>query len=109
MVGSLIVVLGVFIQVFNVSGWTFFATRIVIGFGAAFPLTLGSTHLFELAHPRQAVQMVTFFAAFYWVGAIIAAWSTFGFTFMGSNWAWRAPALLQSVASIVQAAGLYWV
>ncbi|TKA51187.1 hypothetical protein B0A53_05651 [Rhodotorula sp. CCFEE 5036] len=94
LVGSAIVVGACFMQVFAISGWKFFGARILIGFGAAFPLTLGSTHLFELAHPRQAAEMVTLFAAFYWVGAICAAWSTFGSTYIGSNWTEEAHRIL---------------
>ncbi|POY70636.1 hypothetical protein BMF94_6342 [Rhodotorula taiwanensis] len=107
--GSAIVVGACFMQVFAISGWKFFGARILIGFGAAFPLTLGSTHLFELAHPRQAAQMVTLFAAFYWIGAITAAWCTFGSTYMVSNWSWRLPSILQGVASAIQVVTLAWV
>lgn len=81
----------------------------MLGFGAAFPLTLGSAHLFELAHPRQAAEFVTFFGSFYWVGAVVAAWVTYGSAFMSSNWSWRLPSLLQGLASLVQLATLWFV
>ncbi|GAA6016806.1 hypothetical protein JCM10207_003258 [Rhodosporidiobolus poonsookiae] len=107
--GAIVIVAAVFMQVFALGGWNFFGARLLLGFGAAFPLTAGSAHLFELAHPRQAAEMATLFAAFYWVGAIVAAWSTFGCTYMSSNWAWRLPALLQGLASLIQAIFLWWV
>jgi hypothetical protein len=53
--------------------------------------------------------MVTLFAAFYWVGAICAAWSTFGSTYIGSNWSWRLPSILQGLASLVQVIAIAWV
>lgn len=65
--------------------------------------------LFELAHPRQAAEMVTLFAAFYWVGAIFAAWSTFGSTYLASNWSWRLPSILQGLASLIQVVAIAWV
>jgi len=86
-----------------------FGARILLGFGAAFPLTLGSAHLFELAHPRQAAEFVTFFGAFYWVGAVTAAWCTYGSAFLESNWSWRLPSLLQGLASLIQLASLWFV
>ncbi|GJN93596.1 hypothetical protein Rhopal_006653-T1 [Rhodotorula paludigena] len=107
--GSAIVIVGVMVQVFAIGGWNFFGGRIIIGFGAAFPLTLGSTHLFELAHPRQAAEMVTLFAAVYWIGAVLAAWVTYGSTFIDSNWSWRLPSILQCLASVIQVATLAFV
>lgn len=53
--------------------------------------------------------MVTLFAAFYWIGAITAAWCTFGSTYMVSNWSWRLPSILQGVASAIQVVTLAWV
>lgn len=53
--------------------------------------------------------MVTLFAAFYWIGAITAAWCTFGSTYMISNWSWRLPSILQGVASAIQVVTLAWV
>ncbi|TNY18495.1 general substrate transporter [Rhodotorula diobovata] len=107
--GSAVVVVAVFVQCFALGGWKFFGARILLGFGAAFPLTLGSAHLFELAHPRQAAEFVTFFGSFYWVGAVVAAWVTYGSAFMSSNWSWRLPSLLQGLASLVQLATLWFV
>ncbi|GAA5940055.1 hypothetical protein JCM3775_003265 [Rhodotorula graminis] len=107
--GSAVVVVAVLLQCFLVGGWKFFGARILLGFGAAFPLTLGSAHLFELAHPRQAAEFVTFFGAFYWVGAVTAAWCTYGSAFLSSNWSWRLPSLLQGLASLVQLASLWSV
>ncbi|GAA6023653.1 hypothetical protein JCM10207_005099 [Rhodosporidiobolus poonsookiae] len=107
--GAVVIVAAVFMQSFALGGWKFFGARLLLGFGAAFPLTAGPAHLFELAHPRQAAEMATLFAAFYWVGAIVAAWSTFGCTYISSSWAWRVPALLQGLASLIQAIFLWWV
>ncbi|GAA6033239.1 hypothetical protein JCM8097_003011 [Rhodosporidiobolus ruineniae] len=109
LIGSWIVVVAVFVQVFALGGWKFFGARLLLGFGAAFPLTVGSAHVFELAHPRQSMQMATAFGAAYWVGAVVSSWSTFGSTFLSSNWAWRLPALLQGLASLIQGIFLYWV
>ncbi|GAA5859009.1 hypothetical protein JCM8547_003966 [Rhodosporidiobolus lusitaniae] len=106
--GAVIVVVAVFVQSFALGGWNFFGARLLLGFGAAFPLTIGAAHLFEIAHSRQAAQIATSFGAAYWVGAVVASWSTFGSTYMSSNWAWRLPALLQGIASLIQVVALWW-
>ncbi|GAA5900918.1 hypothetical protein JCM6882_005978 [Rhodosporidiobolus microsporus] len=107
--GAAVVVAAVLVQVFALGGWNFFGARLLLGFGAAFPLTAGSAHLFELVHPRQSATMATLFGATYWVGSVVASWSTFGFSYMSSNWSWRAPALLQGLASLIQLFALYFV
>lgn len=107
--GAVVVCVGVIMQTWAISLWKFFGARVIIGFGAAFPLTLGSAHLFEIAHPRQGAEMVSLFAAMYWTGAIVAAWVTYGTLYISSDWSWRAPALLQGLGSLIQAAAMYWV
>ncbi|GAA5972515.1 hypothetical protein JCM11641_001879 [Rhodosporidiobolus odoratus] len=106
--GAAVVVASVFVQAFAIGGWKFFGGRILLGFGAAFPLTAGSAHLFELAHPRQAAQLATLFGAVYWVGSVTASWVTFGTSYLASNWSWRIPTLLQGLASAIQLAFLWW-
>jgi hypothetical protein len=43
------------------------------------------------------------------VGAIVAAWSTYGSFKMPNNWSWRIPSLLQATVSIVQIVFIYFV
>jgi len=38
----------------------------------------------------------------WYIGAIVAAWLTFGTLHIHSNWAWRAPSLVQAFPSILQ-------
>lgn len=43
------------------------------------------------------------------MGAIVAAWSTFGTFRMPNSWSWRIPSLLQGVVSIFQVVFIYFV
>lgn len=43
------------------------------------------------------------------MGAIVAAWSTYGTFKMPNDWSWRIPSLLQAVASVIQLAFIYFV
>lgn len=40
---------------------------------------------------------------------IVVAWVSFGTNYTKSDWAWRVPALLQALPSVIQLAFIYWV
>ena len=42
-------------------------------------------------------------------GAIIAAWLTYGTDYIGSNWAWRIPTIVQMFPSLLQLSFLWFV
>lgn len=44
-----------------------------------------------------------------YVGAIVAAWSTYGTFKLSSDWSWRIPSLLQAAVSIIQLLLIYFV
>lgn len=50
---------------------------------------------------RQA-PLVSIYNSLYSVGAVSAAWITFGTFRMASSWAWRVPSILQALSSILQ-------
>ena len=43
------------------------------------------------------------------MGAIVAAWSTYGTFRIPNSWSWRIPSLLQALVSIVQLVFIYFV
>lgn len=43
------------------------------------------------------------------MGAIVAAWSTFGTFRLPNSWSWRIPSLLQALVSVFQAIFIYFV
>jgi MFS family permease len=45
----------------------------------------------------------------YYLGAILASWSTFGTQAHNSSWSWRIPSILQCGYPVVQLIFLYWV
>ena len=96
-------------QTFSVSRWSFFGSRLIVGCGSGLLVITGSVHVIELAHPRQAPQHAALFGANWFVGAIIAAWLTYGSLSIQSNWNWRLPALVQAPISFVQLVLLFWV
>ncbi|KPM42202.1 hypothetical protein AK830_g4325 [Neonectria ditissima] len=80
----------------------FIAARGILGLGLALNITAAPLLLLELAYPRQQAPMVGLYNSLWSLGALSAAWITFGTFRIGSDWSWRIPSLLQGVSSVVQ-------
>lgn len=80
----------------------FIAARGIIGLGLALNITAAPLLLMELAYPKQQAPMVGIYNSLWNLGALSAAWITFGTFRLGNTWAWRVPSLLQGVSSIIQ-------
>ena len=92
-----IMIAGTLVQTFTLGGWKMFAGRFVLGFGAGFAQVSGPAYCAEIAHPRNRSQVAALVNTCYYIGAIVAAWTTFGATYMtrAGNWSWKLCTLLQ--------------
>jgi MFS family permease len=63
----------------------------------------------ELAFPTQKAPMVSIYNSLWSLGAIVAAWTTYGTFRIMNNWAWRIPSILQALSSIVQILCFWWI
>ena len=103
-IGSILIVIGSVIQAAASNYDMFVASRFIIGFGLGIVATASPPLLSEVAYPTHRGIIVSLFQASWPLGALIAAWVTFGTFKMGNSWAWRLPSLLQCVFSLLQAA-----
>lgn len=87
----------------------FIAARGIIGFGLAFNITAAPLLLLELAYPTQRAPMVSVYNALWNLGAIVAAWTTYGTFRITSDWAWRIPSILQALASVIQVISCFFL
>lgn len=94
--------LGVVLQAAAKNTAMFIAARGVIGFGLAFNITAAPLLLLELAYPQQQGPVVGIYNSLWNLGALSAAWITFGTFRLGTTWSWRIPSLLQGASSVVQ-------
>ncbi|GAA5848141.1 hypothetical protein JCM8547_004420 [Rhodosporidiobolus lusitaniae] len=87
------------------------AGRALVGIGGSL-LTLSSNLLCnELLHPRLRSIGAAFFLVFYYVGSIVAAWTSYGVIAanMTGSWSWRLPTLLQVVGPAVVFFGTFFM
>ena len=101
-VGSIILIIGAFINAFAVNTGMFVAGRVLIGAAGPFGKTTAIALLQEIAHPRLRPILSVSFYSNYYIGSAIAAWFCYGSLGWGNtSWAWRAPCLFQILAPIV--------
>lgn len=87
----------------------FIAARGVLGFGLAFNITAAPLLLLELAYPTQRSPMVSIYNSLWNLGAIGAAWITYGTFTLGDSWSWRIPSILQGIVSVLQICSCFFL
>ncbi|KAH8804449.1 general substrate transporter [Xylogone sp. PMI_703] len=107
--GSLIMVVGVAVQSASQNIGSFVAARIVLGFGVTIALTAAPILITELAHPRDRVTFTSLFNTTWYLGAVIAAWTTYGTFPMTSTWGWRIPSIIQGVPALLSLCMIMWL
>ena len=109
MIGCLIMLLGVVLQSISINFRMFIAARFFLGFGVA--IAHGSSPLLitELAHPQHRAIFTTIYNTTWYFGSFFAAWICLGTSYIGNNWDWRVPSILQGLPSIIQLIFVWFV
>ncbi|CAG8113841.1 unnamed protein product [Penicillium olsonii] len=105
-VGSVIMAVGGIIQGTSVHIAMFMVSRFIIGIGIVFANTFAPMLIGELAHPKERQVVTSLYQTSWYIGAIIAAWTTFGTFSIPNNWSWRIPSLLQAAPAFCQIIGV---
>lgn len=96
-VGCLIVWIGTAVQASAHSMGAFMGGRFLLGLGAALASAAGPAYTVELAHPAYRGTMAGMYNNFWWLGNILAGWTTYGSNLhLHTSWAWRVPTLVQA-------------
>jgi len=90
-------------------GPMYIMARGIIGFGLPYAIVAGSCLIGELGYPKERPILTSLFNACYFIGAIVAAGSTFGTQQIDNDWSWRIPSLLQMAPSLLQIAFVFFL
>jgi sugar porter (SP) family MFS transporter len=82
----------------------FLAARCLGGFGTIFNVVASSALLTELSHPRQRAISGAFLNTNWFLGAMSAAWISYGSLRFPNSWSWRLPILAQLFWTALQLA-----
>ncbi|KAF5002533.1 hypothetical protein FGRMN_298 [Fusarium graminum] len=98
--GAVVMLCGAAIQGASVHFAMFLVSRFIIGFGLVFANAYAPMLIGELAHPKERQVITSLYQTSWYIGAILAAWVTFGTFSIQSEWAWRIPSLLQAAPAL---------
>ncbi|KAH8896058.1 general substrate transporter [Thozetella sp. PMI_491] len=105
--GSLVALLGTALQTVSINIDMFIAGRVFVGFGTAFVGVASNPLLAELAYPTHRAFLTSFASTSWFLGAIVAAWTTYGTFKIDTSWSWKIPSLLQCIPSVYQLFFIY--
>ncbi|VDB83240.1 unnamed protein product [Peniophora sp. CBMAI 1063] len=100
--GALIMIGGTVVQTASQSTGMFIGARFMIGFGVTFAAAASPLLVTELAYPSHRGKATSMYNTLWYLGSIIAAWTTYGTFKVQSTWAWRIPSALQGLPSVIQ-------
>lgn len=97
LLGGVIIIIASVIQAASVNLGMFIFSRTLVGMGAITITQPAPMLITELAYPTQRGVYTALFWTNYYLGAIVAAWSTYGLQKRSpqSSWSWRGPSILQ--------------
>ncbi|KAI0075843.1 general substrate transporter [Panus rudis PR-1116 ss-1] len=100
--GAIIMCAATILQTASHSVGMFIGARFLIGFGLTFAAAAAPVLITEIAYPSQRGQATSLYNSLWFLGSIVAAWTTFGTFHIPTSWSWRIPSALQATPSVVQ-------
>ncbi|KAF4597933.1 hypothetical protein EYR38_006325 [Pleurotus pulmonarius] len=107
--GASLMIAATVIQTASHSVGMFIGARFLIGFGLTFAASAAPLLVTEVAFPSQRAQATSMYNTLWYLGSIIAAWTTFGTFNVPSSWAWRIPSALQGLPSVLQVIFIWFI
>ncbi|KAI0407786.1 hexose transporter [Xylaria palmicola] len=107
--GLAIVIVATAVQATSFHLPQFIIARAIVGFGGMFSVHPSPLLIAELAYPTHRGKYTSAFWTMYYLGAILASWTTFGCQDYQDTWSWRIPSILQAGFPIVQLLFFFWV
>ncbi|TRM63692.1 general substrate transporter [Schizophyllum amplum] len=109
LIGAVIMCGGTALQTASTSIGMFIAARFMIGFGLTFAQNSAPLLVTEIAYPTYRAPLTSAYNSLWYIGSIIAAWTTFGTFKIANNWSWRIPSVLQALPSVLQIMFIWFV
>ncbi|KAK6462869.1 general substrate transporter [Scheffersomyces coipomensis] len=102
MVSAFVTVIGAVLQGASYNYAFFLCSRLIIGFGFGVSAVSAPSLIAELAYPKYRETSTAVYNSFYYFGAIIAAWVTYGTRNVDGAYCWKIPSYLQAFLPFVQ-------
>ncbi|EMG45196.1 Hexose transporter [Candida maltosa Xu316] len=102
LIGAAVTVLGSILQGVSTNFAFFLVARIIIGVGTNINSVASPTLISEISYPKYRATAVSNYPPWWYFGAMIAAWVTYGTHNINSDYSWRIPSYLQGTLALFQ-------
>jgi len=106
--GQSLTILGAVLQGVSTGYGFFLGSRLVLGFGAAIAALGSPTLIAEISYPTHRETATFVYNICWYLGAIIAAWVTYGTREISGNSSWKIPSFLQGLFPVIQLS-MFWM
>ncbi|OZJ02363.1 hypothetical protein BZG36_04479 [Bifiguratus adelaidae] len=109
--GSVICLVGAFLQTAAQNLNALMAGRFILGMGAVLVQTSGPSYVVEMAYPKYRGQLTGGFQACFFLGTIVSTFLEYGLSFINtdSSFIWRLPLAVQGLPSILVLAFVWFI
>ncbi|GAB1310672.1 Lactose permease [Madurella fahalii] len=107
--GSIVIILGMIIISTASALPQFIVGRFVLGFGIVIMTVAAPAYAIEISPPHWRGRCTGFYNCGWFGGAIPAAIVTFGTNYMGNDYSWRVPLILQAFACVIVLCAVFFL
>jgi sugar porter (SP) family MFS transporter len=107
--GGAVIILGMIVISTSNTYAQFVVGRFILGFGIAIMTVAAPAYAVEIAPPHWRGRCTGFYNCGWFGGSIPAAIVTFGCNYMGNDYAWRVPLILQAFACTIVMVGVFFI
>lgn len=100
--GQFLTIVGAVLQGASTDYGFFLGSRIVLGFGSCIATVGSPTLISELAYPTHREVSTFIYNICWYLGAVLAAWVTYGTRTVDSDASWKVPSYLQGALPVFQ-------
>ncbi|KAJ5621367.1 hypothetical protein N7528_006150 [Penicillium herquei] len=106
--GTIVIIIASIIQAASVKYGMFVFARVLVGVGSMLVVQPSPMLITELAYPTHRGKYTSAFWTIYYLGAILASWTSYGTQkhLSSSNWSWRVPSIVQAGFPLIQL--IFW-
>ncbi|BEJ18276.1 hypothetical protein CspHIS471_0705530 [Cutaneotrichosporon sp. HIS471] len=100
-IGSVLIIIGTFVNTFATSTAIFCGGRVLIGAGGAITKVAAPALLNEIAHPRIRSIVAASYYGWFFLGSSLSSWLCLAGLYIPNDWSWRMPCMFQLLAPIL--------
>ncbi|KIM83444.1 hypothetical protein PILCRDRAFT_444032 [Piloderma croceum F 1598] len=108
-IGAILMIVATTLQTVSQSIGMFIGARFLIGFGYTFAGSAAPLLITEIAFPSHRGKVTSIYNSLWFLGSVIAAWTTYGTFHIPTSWAWRIPSAVQGLPCVLQICTIWFV